>query len=536
MKNRLQRLLIIVLCLVSAGVSAQNRVKIESDNFKGRRGYRIFTENVHFTQGTTEVFCDSAVSFSEDGRVEAYGRVRVIDKADSLNITAKQMFYDPGTRRSRLRQDVVYRGPDFTLYTDALDYNMNTKQAQYYNGGRIVDEEMRLTSIFGDFDPVTDVMIFRTKVVLDDPQGLVKSEYLRYNTAEGMAYFEGSTQIIGEDGNVINAEEGAQYNTETREFSGTEARIVDGDYEITGDKSVFVEGYRKITGNVVVFSIQDSVTITGDEALYDEASGLTLIYGSALLEKPFGKDTLWLTADTLVSMQGAEGDTTVEKRMTAYNNVRIFKSDLQGVADSLIYNFTDSMIYFYESPAIWSEATQITGDSIWLKLGDGEVSQMQTHNNSFVVSQVTSRRFNQIKGRVMVTDFVENQISIMDVQGNGESIYFQVETDSLVTGMNKMVCSNMKLSFDDNRISRIKFYQNPEASFIPVHEMSEDKTKLEGFEWRGWQRPTKNAVVMGLAPPTAPGPIDNPNDDLPSISTDGLPAPNLGEDEEEEGR
>ncbi|HAA15777.1 MAG TPA: Organic solvent tolerance protein OstA, partial [Cytophagales bacterium] len=427
-------------------------------------------------------------------------------------------------------------GPDFTLYTDALDYNMTTKQAQYYNGGRIVDQEMRLTSVFGDFDPVTDVMIFRTKVVLDDPQGLVKSDYLRYNTAEGMAYFEGPTQIIGEDGNVINSEDGAQYNTETREFSGTSVEIVDGDYEITGDKSVFVEGYRKITGNVVVFSQQDSVTITGDEALYNEASGLTLIYGSALLEKPFGTDTLWLTADTLVSYQGAQEDTTAEKRMIAYNNVRIFKSDLQGVADSLIYNFTDSMIYFYESPAIWSEATQITGDSIWLKLGDGEVSQMQTHNNSFVVSQVTRRRFNQIKGRVMITDFVDNQISIMNVQGNGESIYFQVETDSLVSGMNRMVCSNMKLSFEDNRISRIKFYQNPEAAFIPVHEMSEGETKLEGFIWRGWQRPTKNAVVLGLAPPEAPAPIENPENDLPSISTDGLSLPGLGEEAEEEGR
>lgn len=491
----------------SAWAQTNNRVRVSGDKNTRRRGMQIVVGNVHFTQGTTQVYCDSAVSFSSNKRIEAYGNVRVIDEADSLNITARQLFYNPSTRKSRLRNNVVYRGPDFTLYTDNLDYNMATKQAQYFNGGRVEDDQMKLRSIFGDFDPESDQMVFRTKVVLNDPQGTVNSDYLRYETKEGMAYFEGPTEIIGEDGNAIKNNDGAQYDTNTRQFFGMETRIEDDDFIITGDQSSFEEGYRKIVGSVNLFSKSDSVTVTGEEAIYDEANGLFTVYGKPLLQKPFGPDTLWLTADTLVSLQG---DSTVDKRLMAYQNVRIFKSDLQGVADSLIYNFTDSMIYFYEKPAIWSEDTQITGDSIWLEIGQGEVKKLLTYQNSFVISQVNKRRYNQIKGRLMVTSFENNQISLLDVEGNGESVYFQVEVDSVISGMNRMVCSNMKLTFQENTISRIKFYKKPEASFVPPHEITEDQAKLEGFSWRAWERPSKDAVVLGLAPPEAPTPESEP--------------------------
>lgn len=518
--------------MVAAAASwGQSTVEIRSDDFKGGRRYQIFTRNVRFEQDNTQVFCDSAVRFN-DNRVEAYGRVRVVNKADSVTIRAKQLYYDPVSRRSRMRQDVVYRGPDFTLFTDNLDYNMATRKAQYFNGGRIVDEQMKLESVFGDFNPANDVMIFRTRVVLNDPQGIVKSDYLRYNTKEGMAYFEGPTQIIGKDNNVINAKDGAQYDTETRQFFGTETRIEDPEYVITGDQSSFIEGFRKIVGHVNLFSKSDSVTVLGREALYQEAKGLTQIYGNPKLIMPFGNDTLWLSADTLVSYQGrGNGD----RKLIAYNNVRIFKNDLQGVADSLIYNFTDSTIYFYSNPAIWSEETQITGDSIQLLLGKGQVRKMYTYQNSFVISQVNARRYNQIKGRQMETDFRDNKITRLNVQGNGESVYFQVEADSMVSGMNRMICSNMLLTFENNKISRIRFYQSPEASFVPVQEISEEKAKLEGFTWRDWQRPTREAIELGLEPPKAPTPEALRPEGAPQPPNEG-PAAGVPGTPEEEGK
>ena len=538
MKNRIKFILVTILSISALQSYAQSQVDIKSDLLRKFRGIKgeVFTGHVRFVQGTTTVYCDSAIYIKGDDRVNAFGNVRVINQEDSLNITSKELYYDARTRRARLRSNVVYRGPDFTLYTDFLDYDMTTKKANYYNGGRIVDEQMNLKSVFGDFDPATDQMIFRTQVVLNDPQGIVRSNYLRYNTAEGMAYFEGPTTIVGSDGKVIDAKEGAQYNTNTRQFSGTETRIEDGDFIITGDQSSFEEGYRRIIGNVNLFSKTDSVTVTGQEAIYDEANGLTTVFGKPLLQKPFGGDTLWLTADTLVSYQGSEES---DKRLLAYHQVRIFKSDLQGVADSLVYNFTDSMIYFYQKPAIWSEGTQISGDSIWLKIGGGQVQQLNTYQNSFVISKVNSRRYNQIKGREMQTYFKDNRISMMNVTGNGESIYFQVEFDSLVSGMNKMVCSNMRLTFEDNTISRIKFYKDPEASFIPVQEISASDTQLEGFEWRAYQRPTRKAVILGLAPPEPPKPAPSAEAGGSAAAPDGegpvpdapLPRENMGEDE-----
>ena len=36
----------------------------------------------------------------------------------------------------------------------------------------------------------------------------------------------------------------------------------------------------------------------------------------------------------------------------------------------------------------------------------------------------------------------------------------------------------------------MSFYVNPEATFIPPHELKEPDTRLKGFNWREDERPT----------------------------------------------
>ena len=47
--------------------------------------------------------------------------------------------------------------------------------------------------------------------------------------------------------------------------------------------------------------------------------------------------------------------------------------------------------------------------------------------NSFVISQDTSKNYNQIKGRKMIADFRAGKLIKVFVNGNGESIYFAID-------------------------------------------------------------------------------------------------------------
>jgi hypothetical protein len=80
--------------------------------------------------------------------------------------------------------------------------------------------------------------------------------------------------------------------------------------------------------------------------------------------------------------------------------LKIFKKDLQGVADSLEYRSADSTLYFYKNPIFWTDGNQMTADSISMLIEKNTISKIFMVTNSFVISQDTLlNHFNQIKGR-----------------------------------------------------------------------------------------------------------------------------------------
>src|SRR5690606_25291313 len=80
------------------------------------------------------------------------------------------------------------------------------------------------------------------------------------------------------------------------------------------------------------------------------------------------------TADTLLKdSTEIYADTARTRIVKAYNNVRVFKSDLQAVADSVYYGMVDSMFRFMGSPMIWSEGSQINADTIFMQIKNNKM-------------------------------------------------------------------------------------------------------------------------------------------------------------------
>ena len=212
-----------------------------------------------------------------------------------------------------------------------------------------------------------------------------------------------------------------------------------------------------------------------------------------------GGDTLFLSADTLVSLDYEDES---KNRLLAYNNVMMYKSDMQGIADSVSYRTTDSTIYFYNDPVMWLEGkNQIVADVIDIQLTSGGIDKMNMTGKAFIIFQDSLENFNQIKGREMVAKFEDNEFDKLDVMGNGESIYFALNEDETgVVGMNKIICSEMLINFENNEVNNISFYTSPEAEFIPPHELDEPETRLKDFEWRIVEKPEKHNVITGTKP------------------------------------
>jgi len=261
-------------------------------------------------------------------------------------------------------------------------------------------------------------------------------------------------------------------------------------------------------GHVAMTHKVENMTIFGDDGFYDKKRGISKVYGNAYVAKVMDSgDTLFLSADTLVSIENKDPK---KKMLLAFHNVKIFKNDMQGIADSLVYLSSDSTLFFYRDPVLWSDENQMTADSIHMLLKDKNISRIYMVSNSFVVSIDSLKDYNQIKGRRMTTYFENKKIHHVVVEGNGETIYHileekDIKKDSLLikitflSGMNKTICSNMRINFKDGKVSGINFYVKPDASFFPPQDIKEKDRKLKGFTWRGSARPKKDDVVKKRA-------------------------------------
>jgi OstA-like protein len=367
-----------------------------------------------------------------------------------------------------------------------------------------VDSANTLTSKKGYYNIPVNLASFKTEVVGVNPDYTLTTDTLQYNSKTKILYFKDLTTIKDKEGGIAVYQNG-YYDTNQKFSNLNSGEIETPSYKINGEKYFIdnVKQFYKAKGNVVMTSKDENMIIYGDDSDYNKAKGISKIYGHAYAAKITDeKDTLFIAADTLVSIENKDPS---KKRLLAYNHVKIFKADLQGIADSLAYIAPDSTLHFYTNPVLWTDGNQMTADSIRMLLKEKKINKIFMVGKSFVVSQDSMTNFNQIKGRKMTANFDGKSINHVFVEGNGESLYFalqeQESKDSTLLkttatmGMNRIVCSNMRINFKLGKVDNISFYVKPDASFIPPHELKIDDKKLKGFIWRIEDRPVKEEVV-----------------------------------------
>lgn len=495
------RLLILTaLLLVADSASAQKRVRLkDADVLRlGKSGdvqFQRLIGNVVLTQNETTIYCDSAHFYRRENSVEAFGNVRIVE-GDSITITGARLIYNGDDKTARFRRNVVFtKLATATLYTDFLDYARIPNQAHYFNGGRLVDSVNVLTSRKGYYDVNSNLASFKNNVKVTNPDYTMYADSMQYNSRTKNIYFVSETTVINKDSSRA-VYKGGVYNTITKVSDLREGTGETGDYTIKGNEYDLdaIRNIARVRGSVVMTSKKENLVIYGQASDFFRAEGITKVYNNAFVAKVTDdQDTLFMTADTLVSIDSNDPE---KKRILAYHNVKVFKKDLQGVADSLEYRTSDSTIFLYKDPVLWTQGNQMTADSISMLIENNTISRMLLVDNAFVISQDTLMNYNQIKGRVMTADFAGQNISRVIVEGNGESLYYFLdEEDFGLIGMNKIICSSITIRFREGKVNNLSFYTRPEGRFIPPHELKEEEMKLKGFQWRTIDRPSRADVV-----------------------------------------
>jgi lipopolysaccharide export system protein LptA len=481
-------------------VDLQHAGRLSGGDFNGVK-IRKLLGSVVFKQQDVMLYCDSAYQYLDRNEIEAFSNVRIV-QSDTMTITGDRGFYDGNKRLARMTGQVVtMRDPRMTLTTTALDYDLTRRTAFYTVGGHIVDPKNTLDSQQGFYDTNSKVFVFKRDVHLVslDEQGQptdLRNDTLTFNTVSKIAYFDGPTRIKSTQGDLY-AEKGT-YNTVTRVSNfARNAKIDTPGYLLGGDVLVYdqVKLYGVATGHVSLISKKDNLIIRGDQGRYWRALGRTKVFGARpVVRNISGKDTLYMAADTLLSVESRLGRASQRPILYAWPKVQIFRGKMQGRCDSLTYDRQDSVIYLNRDPVIWQARNQLTADSMNLRFKHGQLDRASLFANAFAIQEDTVQDYNQVKGRNMIAYFRRSQMARIDVLGNAESLYFTLEGDTALSGMNKSYSASMILRFVDNKIKHLTWVTNPDASYTPVHELKPMDKELKGFRWRPTERPTRRVV------------------------------------------
>ena len=500
--------ILLILLPLCASLDAFGQKKVQLKNADVLRGgktagdekFERLIGNVELEQNTTTIWCDSAYLFKKRNFVEAFGKVRIQD-GDSITITGRKLEYDGNTKVAKLRNNVVFtKLATTTLYTDYLDFDRPKNVAYYYNGGKLVDSINVLTSNKGYYNLTSNMASFKKNVHVKNPDYTMTSDSLQYNSRTKVLFFRTPTTVLDADSSTFVYNDG-EYDTKTRQSDLRLGTAESSEYVLEGENFVSdnIRQIYKVRRAVKLTSKKENLIIYGQAADYYRQTGVIKIYDRAYLAKVDNNlDTLFMTADTLVSIDNKD---ETKKRLLAYHKVKIYKTDMQGLADSLEYRPADSTMFFYQNPVLWSEQNQMTADSIRMLIRNGTVDRIYMNVNSFVVSQDTLFNFNQISGRRMTAEFKEGDINRVVVEGNGESIYYVLsEKEGGAMGLNRIICSNITMRFKQGQLNNLSFYTQPEARFVPPHEITEEDTRLKGFLWKEKEKPTKQQVKIPQPP------------------------------------
>ena len=196
-------------------------------------------------------------------------------------------------------------------------------------------------------------------------------------------------------------------------------------------------------------------------------------------------------------------DTIRTRVIKAFHNVRVFKSNLQAISDSLFYTAADSALRWYNNPILWSQGSQQTGDTIHVFFKNNKIHSFQVLQNSFAANMETdTTKFNQAKGRITTGFFKDGELQNMFIDGNAESIYFDKDEKNVFKNMNQTVSSRIKFSFKDKELTNVTMFREIEGRTDPVEKLPKN-TLLTGFIWKPELRPTSKADIIKGVPAKA---------------------------------
>ncbi len=448
----------------------------------------------YFTGATLtddKTYLSSISGYYEVNEDLAYFKDSVKVIGESFFMRTDSMLYQTKDKTAYFLGPTLINQDDNLIYCESGYYKVEAEEAEFAENAQYRDstkeasadiiwykrQEYRVQLIGNAYFKEGDKEVTADEILyLEDKEWVIIT---------GNGHFQDSTSDVKSDHIFYDAKLDS-FALKSRSKIINEKQILEADHTLFSNQTGMGVAFGQVIwqDTAAGYAIHCDTMIYNNQNVYVKAMGLAK---RPMLINELEEDSLFLRADTLeyVLMPGSDS----LHQLLAYYDVRIYKSDLQGLCDSLVFKEGDSMFVMYDNPIMWADTSQFVADTMQIQLKNNQIDRIFLKENSFITNSPDQLFFNQIKGREITAVIENDELRNMYIVGNAETVYYVLDDTRAYIGVNKAICSRIRIRFGNNEVESIYMYQEPNSKIHPMRGTDHEKLKLEGFVWKENLRP-----------------------------------------------
>lgn len=424
-------------------------VKSDAGWYDNAGGIIHFALDVYMNNEDYEAWCDEVYYHRESGRVEMYNNIQILNEKDNMTLLGHELIYTADTVATITKQPAIaYYGENENNVVDSLFVGADTLHFYTIKRNYIPTEAIESANA-------------RKKSILFD----ALTELRNQQAAERAKAAEEKLRQMGKLPPVIPQKD-----------SSAALPMVDSLGQPLRDS--------------LLMQVDSTTTLPLGDVLPSEELTQESAQDTTFAQTPGQLPDL--SDSTLVSMPDSIAvlpDSTAIKHIVAYRNVKAWRSDLQMRCDSLFFSELDSIAQLFGRPVLWNKIkNQLTSDEMQLMLKEGNIHRGSMLDNAMITTQEDTIHYNQIKSTEMMGFFRENQLYRYDALGGLYAVFYVVEEEAITT-VNVKEASSMTAVIKDGNAERLIYLTQIKSDAYPIADITMEKQRLKGFEWRGDERP-----------------------------------------------
>ncbi len=367
-------------------------------------------------------------------------------RQENVNIRCDRAIQNITLNTAELIGNVVITQDTLVMKTDRGLYRGDDKLASTVAGIYLFDGHTTLTAQEGRYETTARRAFFTSRVFVDEPSAAISCDHLRYDRDSSQTWANGNVVVRFKNENSMVTGDTVSHNLKSK-------------------ISVF-------TGKPVLWQL-DSVLVKRDSLTASDSVRI---------------DTVSIVAD---SMRAVRDSTNM---FFAIGNVAIVRGGLAARCEHLSYFRSDSTIILRHKPIIWYEETQMTADSMVVRLANDELERLMAFGDAFSLAKSKPSeddtlsppgRYDQIKGREIEILFADEKPSQVNVVESAFNLYYLYDENAL-NGVRIESGDRIHIFFRDGEASEVRTIGGVEGSYFPEKMVNgrESSFNLEGFELR----------------------------------------------------